>query len=200
MSFASLVFITSLWVEVATASQLQIVGVLTTTSIPTIIICTVVIVLEVINSSLRAAGYLILPVVYADVAVVLFAMVGALAYIVYCAVVVFRFTRGLKMVNRRDRVLRNFSIRVTVSSVGVLGSLIGTLLYGLGYGLTPVGDTALQLAYMGFGSVIATAQLLALFSRPTRWSRAATPVGVSSGGNNSATSIVDSAEIGSKSL
>lgn len=161
---AGIILITSLWVEVSSESNLKIVGGLTTTAIPSTIIICIVTVLEFINSATRAAGYLIVPVLYASSIVALLTLAFTAAYTLYCAIKVFRFTSSVTTIKRHHKTLQSFSIRVSVSIAGMLGLVISSALYAAGYGASPVGDSALIMCLTAFSTLIANAQIFALFS------------------------------------
>lgn len=163
--FTSIVLITSLWVELSSRSNLKIVGVLTSTSVPTILVCSVVAVLEIASSITRAIGAITQVAIYLSTAVSLLALAFMVGYIGYCAVKVFRFTASIAALRRQHRVLRAFSIRVTFTGVCAIGCILVIALYGGGMGRTPIGDSGLQMALMFFSTCISGSQIFALIAK-----------------------------------
>lgn len=174
LQFASTVFITSMWVELATLSSVKIVGGLTKTLTPSIIAICVVTAFEVVTASLRANLYLIPPLILANLLIFLVLYLGLAVYILYGVVKIWRFTTSFSEVRKNDNILRAYAIRVALSEVGILGLLASEVLY-IVLGSTPVPDTAIPASLCAFSTLISTAELLAMKVRTKSSSSVSTP-------------------------
>eukprot|EP01122_Echinamoeba_exundans_P013694 TRINITY_DN6015_c0_g2_i2.p1 TRINITY_DN6015_c0_g2~~TRINITY_DN6015_c0_g2_i2.p1 ORF type:complete len:461 (+),score=41.31 TRINITY_DN6015_c0_g2_i2:110-1492(+) len=128
MTLIASLLLTFFWSQLINLSSLEIRPIITRSKIPAVAASVILMVLELVSSSLRMASVSVSIVFTLNGAIYFLVCVACMIHYIYVSTKVLLFLRTLPKLNKKQNVLQRFTFRAMLSTLGYFGTICGTIM------------------------------------------------------------------------